>query len=674
MSSEHVPAHHGGRARGTNVDGKEATNNSKGKRTSYNPLAVSDIRREDILRHVFGDVGKLVDDFSCAVESTVLLHGRMYVTTRFLCFYSNLFGLEKKIRIPYSHITAISKENTALVIPNAIAISTIRKEYIFRSFWDRDECFRMLKEHIKGIGMTSERRHGLDGTKNSSLHGYTMKRGDGPLVNSPPRNREAALDMMLKEDGGTDTGESHARGDSTHTAYSVDDGASFTPSMSSSSPRSRAQTGENIDNDQDINLNNESSDNEDDRRALSDADTEGDGSPEGEGEGEGDDEIVEQTEWESGKDPRIVSSDEAGAGHFSPVQVTEAIARATLKIEVDKKLLRVSVTDFAKMFVEDSAPYSWSKYHESVGDSQLSASPWNSMSAADLGHLGSGREIKFFKPVNLPGLKDTRGVKLQKYQRFGGQGLIVHSSTRLEDVPAADTFTVEDVVTVRRPEPSEMEEIEGGQDLDHYVMVSTSFEVRFIKSTFLRYMIESNTVTEMTKWLQAWFRQVDDRVAERVGQTEQKLASIKKMLSVHTKGAGHDDSDDSGDEDLSSDDVAVSEGGAGGGGDQSGQKKARRRSSLKAAAKRIRRLSSSVKELRTSAKILIGEAFSSWQRVEGRRFFVFCFALLLILSAMMYWQLRHVQASMDHMHFKIAGLMEELVALREELGHKKGFT
>ena len=66
---------------------------------------------------------------------------------------------------------------------------------------------------------------------------------------------------------------------------------------------------------------------------------------------------MEQTEWESGKDPRIVSSDEAGAGHFSPVQVTEAIARATLKIEVDKKLLRVSVTDFAKMFVEDSAPY-----------------------------------------------------------------------------------------------------------------------------------------------------------------------------------------------------------------------------------------------------------------------------------------------------------------------------
>jgi hypothetical protein len=49
---------------------------------------------------------------------------------RFLCFYSNLFGVEKKIRIPYSHITSITKENTALVIPNAIAIATSKCLFI----------------------------------------------------------------------------------------------------------------------------------------------------------------------------------------------------------------------------------------------------------------------------------------------------------------------------------------------------------------------------------------------------------------------------------------------------------------------------------------------------------------------------------------------------------------
>lgn len=41
---------------------------------------------------------RLIADFSCAVESKILLHGRMYVTQKFICFYSNLFGLEKKVQ------------------------------------------------------------------------------------------------------------------------------------------------------------------------------------------------------------------------------------------------------------------------------------------------------------------------------------------------------------------------------------------------------------------------------------------------------------------------------------------------------------------------------------------------------------------------------------------------
>jgi hypothetical protein len=80
-----------------------------------------EVSREDLLRCIFGDVGELMDDFSCAVESTVLLHGRLYVTDRCVCFYSNLFGLEKKIRIPF---TVVTKENSAVIIPNAIAISS----------------------------------------------------------------------------------------------------------------------------------------------------------------------------------------------------------------------------------------------------------------------------------------------------------------------------------------------------------------------------------------------------------------------------------------------------------------------------------------------------------------------------------------------------------------------
>lgn len=54
----------------------------------------------------------------------------------------------------------------ALVIPNAIAITTYRKEYIFRSFWDRDEAFNMLKDLVnkyKGIDtVTSDSDANMD--------------------------------------------------------------------------------------------------------------------------------------------------------------------------------------------------------------------------------------------------------------------------------------------------------------------------------------------------------------------------------------------------------------------------------------------------------------------------------------------------------------------------------
>ena len=631
---------------------------TKNKRNSYNPLAVSDIRREDILRHVFGDVGTLIDDFSCAVESKVLLHGRMYVTTRFLCFYSNLFGLEKKIRIPYTHITAVAKENTALVIPNAIAISTIRKEYIFRSFWDREECFRMLKEHIKGMHVSQGRGAALtSGTiGGSGRHGHTLKKGERPL-RSPSRDQDTQVAMMLSDKDRPRADKAKEREEkrpgSVSSAPTEDEASTFTPSLSSLPLRVRGK-------DSMVQLNNDDSSDEENEEEKGE---EGDTAVTE--EEQGDDElgdIVEHTEWQEGQDPsahKTVSSDEAGAGNFSPAQVKEAISHATLKIVVDKKILPITVTDFAKMFVEDSAPYSWSKYHELVGDSQLNVSAWSNMSAADLGHLGSGREIRFFKPVNLPGLKDTRGVKLQKYQRFGGQGLIVHSSTRLEDVPAADTFTVEDVVTVRRPDAHEIlrgegegegeGDGEGGAHSDRCIVVEISFEVRFIKSTFLKYMIETNTISEMTKWLQAWVAHIYEKVVDRGKQTERKLASIKKILDVHAD-------DDDGEEEEEEDDAN----------DVSGSRKA-----LKSTAKRIRRLSTSIKDMHTCAKIQVSEAFSSWQRVEGRRFFVLCFALLLILSSMMYWQMKHMQVSMHHMHTRMTLLTDEVVAIRELLDSRR---
>jgi hypothetical protein len=81
-----------------------------------------------------------------------------------------------------------------------------------------------------------------------------------------------------------------------------------------------------------------------------------------------------------------------------------------------------------------------------VNDTSVEVTPWSK--APEESGFGFVRELKFYKPVNLPGLKSTRGVKVQRYRRFGDVGLVVCSSTRLEDVPAADTFSVEKSVSV----------------------------------------------------------------------------------------------------------------------------------------------------------------------------------------------------------------------------------
>lgn len=41
---------------------------------------------------------RIPSDFSCAIAATLAMHGRMYPTNTHVCFYSNVFGRERKVR------------------------------------------------------------------------------------------------------------------------------------------------------------------------------------------------------------------------------------------------------------------------------------------------------------------------------------------------------------------------------------------------------------------------------------------------------------------------------------------------------------------------------------------------------------------------------------------------
>ena len=82
--------------------------------------------------------------------------------------------------------------------------------------------------------------------------------------------------------------------------------------------------------------------------------------------------------------------------------------------------------------------------------------------------------MKFMKICNLPGLKQTRGIKIQKLKRFGSKGVIIQTSTRLDDVPMGDTFSVDDCIILRSVNDGES------------IIVEVYLEIKYMKYTLLK--------------------------------------------------------------------------------------------------------------------------------------------------------------------------------------------
>jgi ankyrin repeat protein len=89
----------------------------------------------------------LIDTFNCALNKNkiLLLQGKLYLSSHFICFYSNILGSETNIIIPANKIKDIQLAKLALVIPNSIKIILLdRTEYFFTSFINRQSAYESL--------------------------------------------------------------------------------------------------------------------------------------------------------------------------------------------------------------------------------------------------------------------------------------------------------------------------------------------------------------------------------------------------------------------------------------------------------------------------------------------------------------------------------------------------
>ncbi|KAM6040195.1 GRAM domain-containing protein 2A-like [Theristicus caerulescens] len=106
-------------------------------------------------RKAFGELAEreaLLACFSCAWQREVPYHGRLYISSRHVCFHSSLLLKDIKAVVPVASISALKKTNTALLVPNALSIRTTEGEkFLFVSLRRREATYQLLKSVCKHL-------------------------------------------------------------------------------------------------------------------------------------------------------------------------------------------------------------------------------------------------------------------------------------------------------------------------------------------------------------------------------------------------------------------------------------------------------------------------------------------------------------------------------------------
>ncbi|XP_074421653.1 GRAM domain-containing protein 2A-like isoform X2 [Larus michahellis] len=139
-------------------------------------------------RKAFGELAEreaLLACFSCAWQRDVPYHGRLYISSRHVCFHSSLLLRDIKAVVPVSSISALKKTNTALLVPNALSIHTAKGEkFLFVSLRRREAMFQLLKSVCKHLQDNSWRP--LDSPSTEEILRKPLTAGQSDLEQSTP--------------------------------------------------------------------------------------------------------------------------------------------------------------------------------------------------------------------------------------------------------------------------------------------------------------------------------------------------------------------------------------------------------------------------------------------------------------------------------------------------------
>ncbi|CAF4750939.1 unnamed protein product [Rotaria sp. Silwood1] len=101
--------------------------------------------RDEEFNNIFNDLPaneQLIVAYPCAWRKEILMHGQMFLSVNYICFYTCFLKWKESLCIAYKDIVNIKREKSTKVLPNAIKLRTKnREQYVFASYIPRERIF-----------------------------------------------------------------------------------------------------------------------------------------------------------------------------------------------------------------------------------------------------------------------------------------------------------------------------------------------------------------------------------------------------------------------------------------------------------------------------------------------------------------------------------------------------
>ena len=159
---------------------------------------------------------------------------------------------------------------------------------------------------------------------------------------------------------------------------------------------------------------------------------------------------------------------------------------------------------------------------QEIGELNVDTTPWHPAKEPTASEPTT-RTIHYTHPVNAPMAPPTaKARKQQFFNKVGDIGLCVETCTIVEEVPMADCFVVEDRLWVH--------ESDDGKGC----IVAVTFQIRFVKGTMFRRIIESTTRKEYESFFNQFADMIQSLNGSSISLEEEELVDVAMELEKAT--------------------------------------------------------------------------------------------------------------------------------------------